>query len=128
MPRSPTGSTVTDDTHGLVALAAGDVVWVSFNPVRGREQGGHRPAVIVAAERYVTAFETLALVVPVTSRDRGWVNHIELTGDPGLAVTSWAMAEQPTRLARERITGLAGRVDADCLSRIRTLIGYYLDL
>lgn len=45
----------------------GDIVWLDFNPVRGHEQGGRRPALIVSSERY-NAKSGLALVCPVTSQ------------------------------------------------------------
>ena len=31
---------------------AGDVVWISFNPQAGREQAGHRPAVVLTPAAY----------------------------------------------------------------------------
>ena len=31
---------------------AGDIVWVSFNPQAGREQAGHRPAVVLSPAAY----------------------------------------------------------------------------
>lgn len=31
---------------------AGDIVWVSFNPQTGREQAGHRPAVVLSPAAY----------------------------------------------------------------------------
>ena len=45
----------------------GDVLWLDFNPIRGHEQGGRRPALIISSVKY-NAKSGLALVCPITSR------------------------------------------------------------
>lgn len=69
---------------------------------------------------------TLALVVPVSSTDRGWENHVALRGEHGLACASYAMTEQVRAISRERFAGRAGMVDAATLSEIRQWIVDYL--
>lgn len=112
----------------MADLIEGAVVWVEFDPVRGREQAGHRPALVVSTQQYLNAVTTLAIVLPVTSRDRGWRNHVELTGRTGLSSTSWAMTEQPRTIARERIIRVAGVVDDPSLAEVRLYLRDYLGL
>ena len=109
-------------------LAPGVIVWVSLEPVRGREQGGHRPLLLVASAGYLDAVTTLVIGLPITTTDRGWPNHIRIDGPSGLDRPSWVMTEQPRTLTRERITGVAGRVSADCLASVRLWLGDFLDL
>jgi mRNA interferase MazF len=118
-------ATVSDS---LIQLVPGDVVWANFDRVAGREQAGHRPAVVVASDLYLDVVDTLAIIVPVTSRDRAWSNHILLSGDTGLTKQSWAMTEQPQTLSRARLTKVSGRVDDGCLSTIRLYLRDFLDL
>lgn len=49
----------------------GSVVWVSLDPVNGREQSGRRPVVVVASDAYVAVVTTLVIAVPVTTVGRG---------------------------------------------------------
>ena len=49
----------------------GDAVWLDFNPVRGHEQGGRRPALIISSKRY-NAKSGLALACPITSHMKGY--------------------------------------------------------
>ena len=70
---------------------------------------------------------TLAIVVPVTSVDRGWPNHIPVAGST-LPQRSWAMTEQVRTISRTRITGRLGRVTSDTLAEIRLWIQDFLDL
>lgn len=109
-------------------LAPGVVAWAALEPVRGREQGGHRPVLVVASADYLDAVTTLAIVLPITTVDRGWPNHLPVDGPSGLDKPSWIMTEQPRTLSRDRLTAIAGRVSADCLATTRTWLGDFLDL
>lgn len=109
-------------------LAPGIVAWATLEPTRGREQGGHRPVLIVASAGYLDAVTTLAIVLPITTTDRGWPNHIRVEGPSGLDRPSWIMTEQPRTLSRDRLTGVAGEVSIACLDAARTWLGDLLDL
>jgi mRNA interferase MazF len=109
-------------------LAPGTVAWASLEPVKGREQGGHRPVLVVASAGYLDAVTSLVIVLPITTMDRGWPNHVRVDGPSGLDRPSWVMTEQPRTLSRERITGVAGEVSGECLSAVRVWLGDFLDL
>ncbi len=109
-------------------LAPGVVAWASLEPVRGREQGGHRPVLVIASPGYLEAVTTLVVVIPITTVDRGWPNHIQVDGASGLERLSWIMTEQPRTLARDRLTGISGRVSDSCLRIVRTWLADFLDL
>jgi mRNA interferase MazF len=110
-----------------VAVQPGSVVWVDLNPTVGREQAGRRPAVVVASSGYLDAVTELAIVVPATTTHRGWPQHVHLTG-PALALPrpTYAMTEQPRTISRQRIAGVAGTVDNDCLASIRQWLNDFL--
>lgn len=108
-------------------LHPGDVIWVVPDVAVGREQGGHRPAVVVCGIDYLATIDTLAIVVPITSVDRGWPNHIAVAG-VALPQESWAMTEQVRTISRSRITGTAGRVTDATLAAIRKWIRDFIDI
>lgn len=109
-------------------LAPGVVAWAALEPVRGREQGGHRPVLVVASSGYLDAVTTLVIALPITTTDRGWPNHVPVDGPSGLDRASWIMTEQPRTLTRDRLTGIGGTVSPECLSAVRTWLGDFLDL
>ncbi len=82
---------------------------------------------VVASLRYLETADTLALVVPITSVDRGWPNHVEVIG-PRLERRSWAMPEQLRAISRDRIVGRAGRVNPVTLGAVRVWLADFLDL
>ncbi|PZU44764.1 MAG: type II toxin-antitoxin system PemK/MazF family toxin [Microbacterium sp.] len=108
-------------------LAPGTVAWASLEPVRGREQGGHRPVLVIASAEYLDVVTTLVICLPITTAYRGWPNHVRVEGPSGLDRPSWIMTEQPRTLSRDRLTGFAGVITAECLAEVRTWLGDFLD-
>ncbi|MFV0493540.1 type II toxin-antitoxin system PemK/MazF family toxin [Mycobacterium sp.] len=101
-------------------LRPGSVVWVNLDPTVGRDQSGRRPAVVVASTGYLRAVAELAIIGPATTTQRGWPQHVELTGAAlGLDRPTFAMTEQPRTISRRRIAAVAGTVEAECLGAIR---------
>ena len=49
----------------------GDIIWVNFNPIKGHEQSGRRPAVVVSPEAY-NKKSGLVLICPITSKIKGY--------------------------------------------------------
>lgn len=94
-------------------VRTGELWWVDFSPSTGREQGGRRPAVVVASSDYLASVTRLVLVVPVTTRDRGWPNHVPLDQGAGLDRPSFAMTEQPRAVSRDRLLEPTGVVSVE---------------
>lgn len=46
---------------------AGDLIWTDFDPTRGREQAGRRPALVISSAAF-TRYTGLAVVCPITLR------------------------------------------------------------
>jgi mRNA interferase MazF len=62
---------------------AGDLIWTDFDPTKGREQRGRRPALVVSPAAF-TEFTGLAIVCPITSTVRPFPTSVVLP--PGLTV------------------------------------------
>lgn len=58
----------------------GDIVWLQFTPQSGREQAGHRPALVMSPESYNKKVG-LALVCPITSQSKGYPFEVQLPED-----------------------------------------------
>ena len=55
----------------------GDIVWLDFNPRKGREQAGHRPAIVISPKPF-NSLSSLVFVCPVTSKIKGFNFEISL--------------------------------------------------
>jgi mRNA interferase MazF len=81
----------------------------------------------VAGAAYLEIIDTLALVVPITTTNRGWPNHIEMIGTQ-LNQRSWAMSEQIRTISRDRVVDRSGHVDDATLAAVRGWIADFLEL
>ncbi|MDO4241994.1 MAG: type II toxin-antitoxin system PemK/MazF family toxin [Microbacteriaceae bacterium] len=107
-------------------LKPGELWWAKPDATVGREQSGRRPVVIVANEKYLQTMDTLALVVPVTTKARGWINHIALDPSCGLQALSYAMTEQVRVISRDRLHAPIGAVSQAELRLIRNFIQRFI--
>ena len=55
----------------------GDIIWITFDPRKGREQRGRRPALVLSVRMY-NQRSGLALVCPVTSHQKGYPFEVAL--------------------------------------------------
>ncbi len=69
----------------------GDLVILTFDPQSGHEQKGRRPAMIISNQLF-NRVTGLAIVCPITNRDRNIPFHVPLPDDRSL--TGYVMVEQ----------------------------------
>jgi mRNA interferase MazF len=69
----------------------GDFIAVTFDPQSGHEQRGRRPALVVSNTLF-NEHTGLAIVCPLTNKDRGFPFHVAIHNHP--EVTGFVMVEQ----------------------------------
>ncbi len=57
----------------------GDIVWINFNPTRGHEQKGKRPALVLSPRSYNVKSQ-LMVVCPVTSQGKEYPFEVPFSG------------------------------------------------
>ena len=99
----------------MARILRGEIRWADLNPVRGREQGGTRPVVIISHDVFNERSGTV-IAMAITSRPQkaGYPLTLELK-DVGLPKPSWAKISQVRTLSVERIGGLLGRVPPEVI-------------
>jgi mRNA interferase MazF len=101
-------------------------VWLAdFGEPAGSEQGGRRPAVIVGSEDHCRFPIDVALVVPLTTKDRGLPHHVPIhSPQSGLNRPSWARTEDIRAVSTGRFTRPAplGRLSDSEIQQIRIWI------
>jgi mRNA interferase MazF len=103
--------------------------WADFDPVIGHEQAGIRPALVVSAAEFNDASPGLVIVLPITSRDRGYESHVQLpVGTGGLTRTSYVLTDQIRAVSTLRIRERIGRVDQRVVNEIVERLRLILDL
>ena len=105
-------------------------IWVfDPDPVRGHEQGGRRPALVVSADLYNETPSGLVVVVPLTTRDHGvplWVRIEPPEG--GLARPSFAICDAVCSVSTQRLGRRLGRVGSATMGAVDDNLRIVLDL
>lgn len=55
----------------------GDIIFIDFNPRRGHEQGGYRPALVISNDVFNEKTH-MAMVLPITSNEKYFPTHYTL--------------------------------------------------
>jgi mRNA interferase MazF len=107
-----------------LAPDAGDVVWLNFTPHAGREQAGHRPALVLSPAAYNDK-TGLIVCCPLTTRIKGYPFEVPLQGSPASVV----LADQVKSFDwRSRKAVRKGKASAAELAEVRAKIGALIGL
>jgi len=68
----------------------GDIISVNLNPVKGHEQAGYRPVLVVSNASH-TRVSKVTIICPITNTDRGNPAHVRLNG---FTTTGFVMCDQ----------------------------------
>jgi len=100
---------------------------VTLDPTVANEQRGTRPCVVVSTNRFNALPIRQAIVVPLTTRERGFPHHIAVTDDGGLTRPSWAMCEAVRAVSLERFGQFIGTATSATVTAITDQLVLWLD-
>jgi len=102
---------------------AGDVVWISFNPPAGREQAGHRPAVVLTPAAY-NAKTGLMICCTMTTQIKGYPFEVLLAGHSNSVVLADHVKSLDWRARRaKRKSRISDAELAELRGKLRALLG-----
>lgn len=102
--------------------AAGDVVWLQFDPQAGHEQAGYRPALVLSPQRYNKA-RGMMLCCPMTSRIKGYPFEVVVSEAPPSAILSDQIEALDWRARKATHKGkVSSAVLAEVRAKLKTLI------
>ena len=102
----------------MAGILRGDIRWADLNPVRGSEQAGRRPVLVLSRDVFNERSGTV-IAMAITSRPQraGFPLTLELESK-GLPKRSWVKISQIRTLAVERIEKRIGRVSPEQIAQI----------
>ena len=115
-----------------MAIERGEIYFVNLNPVKGREQAGHRPVLILS----IDAINKLPLVVTAVMGTKGanishdYPTNVRVSAeDSGLPMETVFLCFQVRSLDPKRFPDKpAGRVSGEILQKIEDTVRYCLGL
>lgn len=102
----------------MAGILRGEIYWADLNPVRGREQAGHRPVLILSNDLFNRRSGTV-IAMAITSQDQraGFPLTLRLA-DGVLKKPSWVKISQIRTISVERVGKRIGAVGAPMLDQI----------
>ena len=102
----------------MARILRGEIRWADLNPVRGREQAGQRPVLVLSQEVFNDRSGTVIAVALTSQPQRaGFPLTLELHSR-GLQKKSWVKISQIRTLAVERIGKVIGRASPEELAQV----------
>jgi len=97
----------------MARILRGDIYWADLNPVRGHEQAGHRPVVIISQDVFNERSGTvIAMVITSQPQKAGFPLTYELKSGK-LPKRSWVKISQVRTLSVLRLGERIGRVEPE---------------
>lgn len=104
----------------------GDAIWIDLDPRVGREQSGHRPALVLSPERYNRKMK-VAICCPITSSARR--TEFELILPRNLNVTGVVLVYQVRTVDwRERGARFMARVPDEVVEDVLRMLASILEI
>jgi mRNA interferase MazF len=134
LPRSPRRTSTPKPTGGRDAATksgesapdAGALIWIDFDPAKGHEQAGKRPALVLSPRAY-NERTRLCIACPITNRAKGYPFEVPIP--EGNKITGVVLADHLRSLSwPERNVTLIGVVPTNVLDEVREKIAPLLGI
>src|SRR5262245_97943 len=102
----------------MARVLRGDIRWADLNPVRGREQAGRRPVLVLSHDVFNERSGTV-IAVAITSQEprAGFPLTLERAAE-GLPKRSWVKISQIRTLSTDRVGHRLARAPEEELARV----------
>jgi len=102
----------------MARILRGDVLWAELDPIRGREQSGRRPVLVISHDVFNERSGTvIAMAITGQQQRAGFPLTVELSSG-GLPKRSWVKVGQIRTLSVERLGKRIGRLAPEELFRV----------
>ena len=102
----------------MANILRGEMYWADLNPVRGREQAGFRPVLILSNDLFNRRSGTV-IAMAITSQPQRAGFPLTLPLPPKkLAKSSWVKISQIRTISIERLGKRLGAVDSEALAQV----------
>lgn len=107
----------------------GDIWWADLDPVRGHEQGGDRPVLIVSTDLFNHGPAMMIITVPLTRTQRTIRSEVPVNPpDGGLTARSFILPEQVRSISKQRLRRQLGTVNDQTMAEVEDRLRMLLDL
>ena len=110
-------------------IKRGEIWLIDFNPTKGREQAGIRPALVLSVDQFNSSRADKVVAIPLTSKDKGILLDVELIPpDGGVTKNSYIKCEDLRSLSKDRLIEKWGEVSSEKMKEVELKIKLLLGL
>ncbi|NGZ11871.1 MAG: type II toxin-antitoxin system PemK/MazF family toxin [Nitrospira sp. LK70] len=102
----------------MARILRGEVRWADLNPVRGKEQAGRRPVLVLSHDVFNERSGTVIAIALTSQPQRAGFPLTLALQSKGLPKKSWVKISQIRTLAVERIGQRLGKVNLEELAQV----------
>jgi mRNA interferase MazF len=102
----------------MARILRGEIRWADLNPVRGHEQAGRRPVLILSHDIFNERSGTVIAVALTSQEPRAGFPLTLESKATGLTKRSWIKISQIRTLSADRIGARVARASAEELARV----------
>lgn len=102
----------------MAGILRGEVRWADLDAVRGREQSGRRPVLVLSQDVFNERSGTVIAIALTSQPPRAGFPLTLPLSDPSLPKRSWAKISQIRTLSTERIGAILGRATPEELAQV----------
>ena len=109
--------------------ARGDIWLADLNPIRGREQAGMRPCLVISVNLFNQSPAELVIVIPLTTKAKGIRTHVPLAPpEGGTREQSFIKCEDIRSISKQRLKTRWGKVSGETLAAVEDRVRILLNL
>ena len=113
----------------MTAPSRGEIWFVDLNPVRGHEQAGHRPGLVISVDAFNHGPAGLVAIIPITKKEKGIPFHVAISPpEGGVSKKSFIKCEDIRSVSTERLFKCLGMVSSHTLKAVEERLKILLDL
>src|ERR1041385_2359521 len=107
----------------------GEVWQADLDPVRGHEQAGRRPVLVISVDPFNHGPADLVIVAPLTTKDKGVRTHVRLEPpDGGVRQRSFVLCDAVRSISKERLTRRLGAGSSEVMQEVGDVMRMLLGL
>ena len=113
----------------MVIPSRGELWTVNLNPVRGHEQAGYRPGLVISVDAFNHGPAGLVVIIPITAKEKGIPFHVTISPpEGGISKRSFIKCEDIRSVSTERLSKCLGAVSPGTLKAVEERLKILLDL